>query len=160
MRCEDIQKQLAIDAQLSRLPDNVRIHLRECPSCRQAQAIYAGIEQELREQPTWQPPPGFVEHVALQGLASLGGVTAKPRVISWRTVGSAVASSLQPILLGLLAAAFSLIVLLNQNALVTGCRQLIAALSKDILAAAIPLAWITAILSLCFSAWCTQRVLR
>ena len=160
MRCEDVQKQLGIDAQLSRLSDKIKTHLLDCPNCRRAQILYTGIEQELREQPTWQPSPGFVERVGLQGLASLDGTTAKPRVISWRFVGSAVASSLPSILLGLLAATFSLVVLLNQNALVTSCKQLIAALSKDILATAIPLAWTTAVLSLSFSAWLTKRALR
>lgn len=160
MRCKDIQKQLAIDAQLSRLSERVRTHLLECPSCRHAQALYAGIEQELREQPTWQLPPGFVERVGLQGLASLGGMPAKPRFISWGIAGLAVAASLPSLLLGLLTATLSLLVLLNTNALATSCRQLVAIFSKALLANAIPLAWITAILSLWISAWFTRRALR
>jgi hypothetical protein len=67
---------------------------------------------------------------------------------------------LAPILLGLLGATFCLLVLLNANALVTVYPELIAAFSRILLANAIPLAWTTGIISLCFSAWVTQRALR
>ena len=36
-------------------------------------------DQELREQPVWQPPPGFAERVSLQGLASLSKAPARPQ---------------------------------------------------------------------------------
>jgi hypothetical protein len=166
MRCSDIQKHLAhleVDAQLSRLPARVRAHLHECPSCRQAQVLYAEIDAELREQPAWEPPPGFAERLSLQGLASLRKAPARPQGFYGRiivTAGPEIASSLPSILLGLLGAAFCLLVLRNANALVTSYSELIAAFSKALLANAIPLAWTTGIFSLCFSAWVTQRALR
>jgi hypothetical protein len=163
MRCRDIQEHILIDAQLSRLPARVRAHLRECTSCRQAQALYAEIDLELREQPAWQPPPGFAERVSLPGLASLSKAPARPQRFYGRIfgpAGPAVAPSLPSILLGLLGATFCLLVLLNANTLITGYPELIAAFSKTLLANAIPLAWTTGIFSLCFSAWVTQRSLR
>ena len=166
MRCKDVQEYFAhleVDAQLWRLPARVRAHLLECPSCRQAQAMYAEIDKELREQPAWQPPPGFAERVSLQGLASLSKAPARRRGFYgriFRTAGPAVAPSLPPILSGLLGTAFCLLVLLNANALITAYPELIAAFSKALLANAIPLAWTTGIFSLCFSAWVTQRSLR
>ena len=159
MRCEDVRKQLEIDPRPSRLPDRVRAHLLECPGCRRTQALYEGIEQELREQPAWQPPSGFVQRVGLQGLGSLGGAPAKPRFIAWGSVGPALAAFIQPLLLGLLAATFSLVLLLKLNALVAGYPQLVTAFSKAMLANILPLAWITAILSLCLSFWLTRRAL-
>jgi hypothetical protein len=169
MRCSDIQKYFVhlthreVDAQFTQLPAKVRAHLLECPNCRQAQAVYAEIDAKLREQPAWQPPPGFAERVSLQGLASLSKAPARPQGFHGRIFGSlgpAVAHSLPPILLGLLGAMFCLLVLLNANALVTGYPDLIAEFSKALLANAIPLAWTTGIVSLCFSAWVTQRSLR
>ena len=85
MRCEDIQKHLAIDPRLSSLPDGVRAHLLECPACRQAQAVFAAIDRELREQPVWQPPAGFAERVALNFLQRLSGVATCTRRFSSRT---------------------------------------------------------------------------
>jgi hypothetical protein len=160
MRCKDIQKHLAIDAQVSRLSARVRAHLLECPNCRQAQAIYADIDLQLRDQPAWVPPSGFAERVSLQGLASLGETSANQRSFSSRMLGPAAAASLQPILLGLLTATFCLLVLLKANALLTSYPGLIIAFSRAILDNAIQLAWATGILSLCFSAWVMQRMLR
>jgi hypothetical protein len=159
MRCEDIQKQLAINTQLSQLPDSIRAHLIKCSSCRQAQALYAGIERELREQPVWQPPSGFTERVGLQGLALLDGMS-KPQFTSGGAAPSAAAKFLSSLLLGFLAATFSLLVLYNSNALAASFRQLVALYSRSLLANAIPLAWTAAILSLWFAAWLTRRVLR
>jgi hypothetical protein len=160
MQCTDIQKHLAIDARLSRLPAGVRAHLLECPHCRHAQAIYAGIDLQLREQPAWQPPPGFAERVGLQGLASMSAASARPRGFFRRIVWPAVAEPSAPILLGLLAAVFSLLVLRNVHPLVAGYPELIAAFSGALLANAIQLAWVTGILSLCFTAWITRRILQ
>ena len=160
MRCKDIQNHLAIDAQLSQLPAKVRDHLLECASCRQAQALYAEIDAKLRDQPAWQPPPGFAERVSLQGLDLLSKTPARPQGFCARIVRPTIAHSSSPILLGLLGATFCLLVLLNVNALITGYPEMIAAYSKALLANAIPLAWTTGIFSLCFSAWVTQRALR
>jgi len=159
MRCEEIRKQLIKDARLSRLPDEVQQHLLECPDCRQAQALYAGIEQELRQQAVWQPPPGFVARVGKLGLCALGARPAKPRQIRWGVPESAVAAFLPWFLLGLLAAAFSVAVLSNLNTLVVGARQLAASFSGALLANALPLAWSAAILSLCFATWLTRRII-
>jgi hypothetical protein len=160
MQCRDIQKHLAIDAQLSRLPAAVRAHLLQCPGCRQAQAIYAGIDRELHEQPAWQPPPGFAERVSLQGLASLRKAPAKPRSFVRRILEPAFAAPSSPILLGLLAATFCALVLLNIYPIAIGYQDMVAAVSRALLANASQLAWVTGILSLCFSAWITQRALR
>ncbi len=161
MQCQDVRKQLKISAQLSRLPESVKAHLLECPACRQTQALYAAIEQELQDQPIWQPPPEFVERVGLRGLASLSGTPAKQRsLFSWGTTWPAVAASLPSLLLGLLAAVFSFLVLLNWNALVAGYRHLVPEFSKALLANAIPMAWATAVLSLWVTGWLTRRALR
>ena len=160
MQCRDIQELFVIDAQRSRLPARVRAHLLKCPNCRQAQALYAEIYQELRDQPVWQPPPGFAERVSLQGLPSLRRAPARQLGFHGHLARPAVAPSLAPILLGLLGATFCLLVLLNANALVTAYPELIAAFSRILLVNAIPLAWTTSIISLCFSAWVTQRALR
>jgi hypothetical protein len=159
MRCKDIQKHLAVDAQLSRLPAKVRAHLLKCPGCRQAQAIYAEIDQELRGQPAWQPPSEFAERMSLQGLASLREAPPRPRSFL-RIIGPAFAASSVPILLGLLAAMFCLLVLLNAPVLATSYPAMMAEFSRILLANASQLAWITGILSICFSAWITQRALR
>jgi|MudIll2142460700_1097286.scaffolds.fasta_scaffold833126_2 hypothetical protein len=160
MRCEDIRKQLGTVAELSRLPDRVRAHLLECRDCRRAQALYSAIERELKEQPSWQPPPGFAGRVGSQGLASLGEVPAKPPLTFWSTVGPAVAASLPPLLLGLLAAIFSMLVLLNLDVLAMGFRQPVTAFAGALLVHAIPSAWITAALSLGSAAYFTRRALR
>mgnify|MGYP001212056350 CR=1 FL=1 len=159
MRCEEIRKQLITEARLSRLPDEVQKHLLECPDCRQAQALYAGIEQELHQQSDWQPPPGFVERVGKLGLSALGARAAKPRQIRWGVLESAVAAFLPWFLLGLLAAVFSVVVLANLNTLLAGCRQLAVSFAGALLANALPLAWSAAILSLCFTTWLTRRML-
>jgi hypothetical protein len=160
MQCRDIQEHFVIDAQRSRLPARVRAHLLKCPSCRQAQALYAEIDKELREQPAWQPPPGFAERVSLQGLLSLSKAPARPQGFYGRITRTAATPSLPPILLGLMGATFCLLVLLNANVFITAYPEMIAAFSRILLANAIPLAWTTGIISLCFSAWVTQRALR
>jgi|WetSurMetagenome_2_1015567.scaffolds.fasta_scaffold325857_2 hypothetical protein len=159
MRCKDIQKYLAVDVRLSRLPAKVRAHLLKCPGCRQAQMVYAEIDRELREQPAWQPPSEFAERVSLQGLGSLKGVPPKPQGFL-RIIGPAFAAASVPILLGLLAAMFCLLVLLNAPVLATSYPAMMAEFSRIMLANASQLAWITGILSICFSAWITQRALR
>jgi hypothetical protein len=161
MRCEDVQQQLAIDAQMHRLPVRVRTHLLTCPNCRQALELYAEIDRRLREQPAWQPPSGFAERVSLLGLASLSEVPARrPQSIFLRLLRPAVSFSPAPVLLGLLATAFSLLVLLFFNDFLAGYPELAAAFSRALLANGIQLSWITGILSLGFTAWITRRALR
>jgi hypothetical protein len=159
MRCEDVRKKLEIDARVSRLAEDVRTHLLECPDCRQMQAAYAGIERELQEQPAWEPPPGFVQRVGLQGFASLSAAPARPRILFWGNVGPALAAYVRPLLLGLLAATFSMLFLYGMNALDTGYPRMAAAVTAALLDNVIPLAWITSILSLCLSLFLTRRAL-
>jgi hypothetical protein len=159
MRCKDIQEHLAIDAQLSQLQARDRTHMLQCPDCRQVQSIYAEIDNELREQPIWQPPPGFAERVSLQGLTLMRESSASARSFSERFVEHAVLDFSSPILLGLLTAGICLLILLNGSALVNGYPGLVAAFSKALLANANQLAWSMGILSLGFSAWITKRAL-
>jgi hypothetical protein len=160
MRCEDVEKMLRINAELSQLPAGIRAHVLECPVCRRAHALYSGIEQELRELPSWKPPSGFAERVGLLGRTSLRSMSEKPRFASWITSRSALAASMPMLLLGLLTAIFSLLVLWNLGTIGSAYRDLVAAFFKAMIFNAIPLAWITAILSLSFSAWFTRRSLR
>lgn len=160
MRCEDIQNHLATDSQLSRLPAGIRAHLIECPVCRQAQAIYSEIDHQLREHPAWQPPSGFAERVSLHGLASIRESAARARSPFRRILGSALADYTTPILLGLAATVFSLLVLLNANSVETSYPGLADAISQTLIANAGQVAWITGILSICFSAWITRRALQ
>lgn len=161
MRCRDVQQQLAIDAQMHRLPASARAHLLACPNCRQAQELYAQIDQRLREQPAWQPPSGFAERVSLLGLASMSEAPARrPRSIFLRLLRPAVSFSPAPILLGLLATTFSLLVLLRFHDFLAGYPELAASISRALLANAIQLSWVSGILSIGFTAWITRRTLR
>ena len=160
MRCEDVQNQLAIGAQPAQLSGSVRVHLSECSNCRRVQSLYLGIERELCEKPAWQPPPDFVERVALKGLASLGQSSVKPQFISWAILRTGVAPLLLSYLLGALFAALSWLALSNRSALVVVCTQFVVALHRCLIANPIPLAWIAAFLSLWLSAWLVRRVHR
>jgi len=160
MRCKDVQTYLAVDAQTSQLPAEVWAHLLKCPECRQAQAIFAEIDLQLREQPAWLPPPGFAERVSVMGIGALSARPPKPRGFLQDIVLPALATARVPVLLGVLAAIFCLVVLQNGKAMIAGYPELIAAMSRAQLANAIQLAWVTGILSLGFSAWITLRALR
>lgn len=161
MRCRDVQQQLANDAQMHRLPARVRAHLLACPNCRQAQELYAEIDQRLQELPAWQAPSGFTERVSLLGLDLLSEAPARrPQSIFLRLLRPAVSFSPAPVLLGLLATTFSLLVLLRFNDFLAGYPDLAAAFSRALLANAIQLSWFAGILSIGFTAWITRRALR
>ncbi len=160
MRCKDVQKHLAIDARLSCLSPEARAHVLECHACRQAQALFTMIDRELREQPVWHPPAGFVGQTALRGLDSIRERPTKQNDIFQYSLGPAFSHYLQPILLGMLATAFCLLVLYNVNTVAAGYQELAATFSRAILDNPIRLAWVTGIISLSFTAWITQRALR
>jgi len=160
MRCEDIQKQFGIDAKLSRLSEAIKKHLIECPTCRQTQVLYNVIDQELKEQYNWQPPPGFAERVGNQGYALLDLESAELRWISWDKVNSALVTSLPSILLGILSAVFFLLFLSNLGILMTSYERFVNSFTNFLLANAIHLAWTTAIVALCFSVTLMRRILR
>ena len=72
MRCEDVRQELA-----GEMPDAVRDdiaeHLRECPACRQVQAIYGLMDEALQATPMWEPPFGFEARVAARGAQEVRG---------------------------------------------------------------------------------------
>jgi hypothetical protein len=66
MRCEDVQQELARHEVTPALRDAVLSHVEQCAVCQRERAFYAQMDDSLRRETIWIPPPGFAQRVAAQ----------------------------------------------------------------------------------------------
>ncbi|MDR1728299.1 MAG: hypothetical protein LBT74_10320 [Acidobacteriota bacterium] len=116
-----------------------------------AREIYAVIDEELRERPLWQPPPGFAARATRLARVAPG---AAPRGQSGANGPPAAVFS------GLLVAVLGILVFWRFDAFATGYAECCAAFSGALADNAQQVAWAAAVLSLCLSAWVARRSLR
>ena len=64
MNCREVESALADEAIPPGSRGQIDAHVRLCPACRQAQAVYLQIDRTLGSEPAWQPPQGFAARVA------------------------------------------------------------------------------------------------
>ena len=142
MRCEDVQRYMALNVPDPTAQTGVQAHLATCPACKSAGLLYAKIDEVLTAQPVWDPPQHFVRRLVSQ----LPAAALVSPVLSRREILQGVALGLSTIaIVGVAGYAVA---------------QWGMTLSDVLNANRVGIAWASAALSLGVSAWFTRRALR
>ena len=146
MRCDQVQEEFARESVSPALVEAVNRHVANCPACRSVQLFYSRMHASLKRTPVWDPPAGFVEGVVARAAPTLQRLPEAPRLLPRNVVQGGVLALL----------VMSVVICVAVLLFVQAGVPLLAAMANN----ALPVAWASAVLSLCISGWVTRRALR